>query len=372
LEKGELTLEQWTRIVDQLHENGFRNVELFGGNVLIRKDLLIPLLHHLHKLKWNVYIPTNQIGLDQKTIEAFVETEVAMLYISTDGVAEYQNKIRGFEGADNLNTKSIRAIRDYREQLGKTCPKLVCNTTISKFNVDIFEKIPDYAIEMGFDEVHFEYVGEMDDEVILNSLIDGLKPTPMFVQQNGESILASKKQARIIKMKLKRIKRQYRNAPIAIITINIDDLSEENLYKGTIPHKKCYDERIEVNIDPYGNIVACPIIHNYAYGNLLSEDFKNIWNNQRHKRFRTLQNCGNLPMCDHCILGVQRNPTLWRSVKRNFKMYGIDAFYRFISSKKMGKFNNSHSDKNHVMDSSNSMPELNEESLLTIGKPNES
>ena len=332
LEEGELTLEQWTRIADQLHENGIRNVELFGGNVLIRKDLLIPLLHHLHKLRWNVHIPTNQIGLDQKTIEAFVETEVAILYISTDGVAEYQNKIRGFEGADNLNAKSIRAIRGYREQLGKTRPKLVCNTTVSKFNVDILEKIPDYAIEMGFDEVHFEYAGEMDDEVVSKSLIDGLKPTPMFVQQNGVSILASEQQAKEIKRKLKLIKKLYRDAPIEIMTINIDDLSEEDLYKGTIPHKKCYDERIEVNVDPYGNIVACPVIHNYAYGNLLSEDFKSIWNNQHHKRFRKLQNCGELPMCKHCILGVQRNPTLWRSVKRNFKMYGVDAVHRFISS----------------------------------------
>jgi len=124
-----------------------------------------------------------------------------------------------------------------------------------------------------------------------------------------------------------------------------------------------------VNVDPYGNIVACPVIHNYSYGNLLSEDFKSIWNNQRHKRFRSLQNCGKLPMCDHCILGVERNPTLWRSVKRNFKMYGIDALHRFISYK---KFINNHSNKNHLMDSSNGRHELNKETLPTIGKSHES
>ncbi|MFQ5753043.1 MAG: radical SAM/SPASM domain-containing protein [bacterium] len=372
LKDGELNLEQLIQIANDLHENGIRNAELFGGNVLLRKDVLIPLLYHLQTLGWTVTIPTNQIGMDAKTIKALVDTEVFILYISTDGIDEYQNEIRGFKGADNLNTKVVRAIRDYRDKSSKKYPRLVCNTTISKYNVDIMEKIPGFALKMGFDSVAYEYAGEMNDEVISSSLIDGLKPTPMFVQQDGQSILASKEQAKEIKRKIKLIKRQYRHAPIEIATENIDDLSEKQLHRGTIPHKQCYVERVEVTVDPYGNIVSCPVIHNNKYGNLLKDDFKTIWNNERHQRFRHLQNCGDLPMCKHCILGVIRNPSFFRSLKRNFMESGVKAFHRFIASKKRGKFNGNHWDKNHMMDSSNGRHELNNQSLLTVGESHES
>jgi len=372
LQRDELSFEQWKKITNDLHKNGIHKAELFGGNVLLRKDVLIPLLYHLQTLGWKITIPTNQIGLDLKTIKAIVDTEVSTLYISTDGIDEYQNEIRGFKGADNLNAKVVRAIRDYRDKSGSKYPKLVCNTTISKYNVNIMEKIPGFAFKMGFDSVAYEYAGEMDDDVISNSLIDGLKPTPMFVQQNGQSILASKEQAKEIKRKIKLVKRQYRYVPIEVETENIDDLSEKHLYRGTIPHKKCYVERVEVTIDPYGNIVSCPVIHNNKYGNLLKDDFKTIWNNESHQRFRQLQNCGNLPMCKHCILGVVRNPSFLRSLKRNFMTSGVNAFYRFISSKKKRKINNNYFDNSHLVDSSNGMPELNKESLLTVGESRES
>lgn len=333
----EMSLKQWKKVANILHENGIESVELFGGNILLRKDILIPLIYHMKSLGMELHIPTNQIGLDPKTITAIVEAEVDMLYISTDGIQEYQDRIRGFKGASNLNNRTVQTIRQFRDRLNKSKPKLVCNTTVSKFNVDILDQIPEYAIEMGFDEIHFEYAGEMDDAVISESLIDGLKPTPMFVQQNNQTILASAQQAKLIKEKLAAVKRKYRNGPIHVQTINIDVLSEENLHKGTIPHDKCYVERVEVTVDPYGNLVPCPVIHNYHYGNLLTQDFNSIWNNHRHQRFRELQNCGELPMCRHCILGVQRNPSFALSLRRNFLQYGYEPLLRFFS--RNGKYN---------------------------------
>jgi len=336
----ELSLEGWKKVAEALYENGITSVEIFGGNVLLRKEVLVPLIYHMKSLGMELHIPTNQIGLDPKTIEAIVDAGVDVLYISTDGVQEYQDKIRGFDGAINLNKKIIKSIRECREKLKKDKPELVCNTTISKFNVDILDQIPEYAIEMGFDSVHFEYAGEMDDQMISASLIDGLKPTPMFIQQNNQSILVSQQQAKILKRKLKEIKRKYRHAPIYIRTINTDIFSEKNLYEGTIPHKKCYVERIESTVDPYGNLVACPVIHNNQYGNLLEEDFKSIWNNSRHKRLRKLQNCGKLPMCHNCIYGAQRNPSFRLSLKRNFLVYAYDPLLKLMS--RNGKYNGCH------------------------------
>ena len=109
LQKQELGLEQWKTIATEVRNQGVRAVELFGGNVLLRKDLLIPLLRHLRQLQMSVYFPTNQIGLDAETIEAIVEQQVEMLYLSTDGVAEDQNDIRGVRAAASMNQSAIRS-----------------------------------------------------------------------------------------------------------------------------------------------------------------------------------------------------------------------------------------------------------------------
>jgi len=184
-----------------------------------------------------------------------------------------------------------------------------------KPKIDILEQILEYALRNGFDEIHFEYAGEMTQEDVDNSIIDGLKPAAYLVKQE-ESILIDSVNARYLKDRLRNLKRRYASENIGITTINIDSLSAENLQEGTIPHKKCYVERNEVTVDPSGNIVACPFFNNYITGSLLDNSFDNVWNNERHRHFRKHQNSGNIAMCRRCILGVQRNPSFFKSLKR--------------------------------------------------------
>ena len=88
------------------------------------------------------------------------------------------------------------------------------------------------------------------------------------------------------------------------------------MWQGTIPHRKCYVERNEITVDPYGNLVVCPFFRNYVLGNIIEMSFKDIWNNEKHKYFRKIQNNGGFPICPHCILGVQRNPGVAKSLQR--------------------------------------------------------
>ncbi len=334
LKKQELSLEQWKQIANQLSARGIRAVELFGGNILLRKDLLIPLLHHLHQLNMAVHIPTNQIGLDAETIEAMVAAQVDTVYLSTDGVDDSQNDIRGVKGAANINQSAISLLRQARRRHASRKPTLVCNTTISNLNYHSVEQIVSYALEQGFDEVHCEYVGEFDSADVDASLINGLRPDPSYIRQPGKSVLLSPPQAETLKTTLARIKRTYRGSPLTVTTLNIDVLSTRRLCQGTIPHSKCYMERREVTVDPAGNLTPCPFITNYSYGNLLQEGFDALWNNQRHQQFRKLQNSGQLPMCRHCILGVQRNPPFWLALRRNLTAHGTEPLLRQLARRR--------------------------------------
>ena len=310
--KKEIGFKEWRLIIDKLADSGVETAEVFGGNVLLRKELLISVLEYLRKKDIVIHLPTNQIGLDDDIGEAIAST-VNYVYISTDGVGEYQDNIRGQEGAFNRAENTITKLLKLRDN--NKSPRLVCNTTVSKYNVNILEKVVEYALDMGFDEIHFEYAGEMSQEHIEHSIIDGLRPTPYYVRQE-ESILVDQAGARVLKNSLRRIKQKYSDKNIDIRTINIDSLSERNLYEGTIPHKKCYVERDEVTVDPSGNLIICPFINNYIMGSLIKSSLKEVWNNERHRNFRQYQNLGALEMCKHCILGVQRNPGLLTSLKR--------------------------------------------------------
>lgn len=316
----ELDFDTWKIIIDKLAEAGVKIAEPFGGNALLRKKLLLSVLKYLHQKGISIHLPTNQIGLDDEVAEAIVRY-VDTVYLSNDGLGSEQDLVRGVEGASRLAEDAIDRILRLRKNIhDRANPlRIVCNCTVSKYNISSMEDVAQYAVTKGFDEIDFEYAGEFEKEVVEASKVMGITPYAQYVRQ-GASILANKEEAAIIKESLTNIKRRYKNSSIYVQAINIDSLSLKNLYEGTIPHKKCYIERNEVTIDPYGNIVICPFITNYMLGNLARESFDHIWNNQKHRIFREAQNSGRLPMCRHCILGVQRNPSFMKSLHRIYLM----------------------------------------------------
>lgn len=309
--KKEIGLEEWTVVLDKIADAGIKVVEVFGGNVLLRKDLLVKVLPYMRKKGFIVHLPTNQIGLDEEIARSIAEN-ADVVYISTDGTGEYQDRIRGLSGSGSRVESAVSMLRRMKKN---GSPRLICNTTVSKHNVEIVDRIADEAAKQCFDEMHLEYVGEITDEHIDHSLIDGLRPAPYYVKQ-GESVLLDMEKARLFKEKVREIKRKYRRSDLFVFTVNVDILSEKEMCEGTIPNKKCYVERNEITVDPYGNVVGCLFINNYILGNIVKEPLESIWNNERHKRFREVQNKGCLEMCEHCILGVQRNPTFLTSLKR--------------------------------------------------------
>jgi len=302
--KRELTPAEWVRAADTLTDAGVTVFELFGGDVFLRKDALFPLIWRLKKKNATVHIPTNSRLLDEETAEMLIDAGVDYLYLSTDGIRETHDSIRGIGNAFASVQRAIKAL--VKSRRNRSWPRLICNTTVSKYNVDSLEKIAQFASTSGFDEVDFEYVGEMTKEDVASSMVDGFSPTPYFLR-DGESVLISPAQAVILKKKLRAIHRKHTSTGFTVSSVNIDCLSEDDLITGSVPRHKCYTERCEVVVDPGGNVVACPFFHTYKLGNLFEEDFKKIWWSKKHESFhRHLREKG-LPMCRHCIPSVQRS-----------------------------------------------------------------
>jgi len=85
----ELDLSEWKRVGDVFFNNGITNVELFGGDVLLRNDMLIPFIKYLKEKDFVIYLPTNSNLIDEKMAFDLVEASVDRIYLSTDGLTVY-------------------------------------------------------------------------------------------------------------------------------------------------------------------------------------------------------------------------------------------------------------------------------------------
>jgi len=335
----ELGLAEWKRIVEQLSENNIRIVELFGGDVFLRQDILMPLIKFIKERGMTIHLPTNGNLLNLDIAGELVRSGLDVIYLSVDGIKDAQDKIRGVDGTFDRAHRAIKYLTQARA--GKQTPRLICNTTVSNLNIDSLDDIPAFAYQAGFDENHFEYVGEFCEKDLEQSVIDGIKPTPYYMKQE-DSVLLNKEEAIRLKNILWMIRKKFVNTSLGILTVNIDTLPIDDLYQGSINNKKCYMLRTEITVDPYGNVVPCMCINNYFLGNLVESNFQEIWNNAKHSRFTKQQRRGKLSLCKHCIYGVQRNHPFYMSLKRIYYTHilnwYLNHFYK-VSYSPVGRGN---------------------------------
>ncbi|MDD4900449.1 MAG: radical SAM protein, partial [Candidatus Omnitrophica bacterium] len=315
-EQPELSLDDWRKFIDMAAPRGIKSVELFGGDALIRKDVIAPLAAYIkEKGIPQVEVTTNCNLLDEEMAKSLVDAGVDVFYTSVDGVGDLHDRVRGVAGSFKNVERGIRALAKIRKNRG--CPKIIANCTISKLNIDSFEKVAEFAKAAGADTVAFEYVGEFPDASLFNSAINGIDPEPYYITQK-QSLFLDHEEAILLKSKLKTIKEKYRNNGLEVITSNIDILKISNLTQGVFARNKCYVCRLYAIVDPFGNIIPCPFFNRYQLGNIRQTHFDYIWNNERHTQFIQHRDNKEAALCNHCILNVERNPGFFMSLRKSY------------------------------------------------------
>ncbi len=318
VQENEMSLDEWKRFVDMITPLGIRNMEMFGGDALLRKDVLFPLTEYAKKKGIpEIDLVTNCLLMDEETANRIIETGISVLYISVDGTGELHDNVRGTPGAFEKVAKSIASVAKKRRRLNSRTPRIVINCTVSALNYHAIDKILDFANESGADKFAFEYVGQFPKKCLKNSAINGIEPQPYYLDEEN-SIRLSTEQALLLKRKLYTIKANSRNLNVYFNSLNIDVLSVENMVSGVLPNKRCYISRYLIIADPYGNIIPCPFHNNYVIGNVRQQPFRNIWNNKQHQVFMEYVDKGKCEMCRYCILGVERNPTPLQALRKQF------------------------------------------------------
>ncbi len=311
----ELTLEEWQHFIDIVPFR-IRNIEMFGGDALLRKETLIPLIRYCRKKGIpGVDLVTNANLLDENTARDLIKAGTSTVTVSMDGVGRTHERVRGLPESFEKVTRGIEYLLRHRHSRHAP-PLIVANCTVSKLNVNGIKETADFAEALGVDMIAFEYVGEIPKETIPASAINGIEPTPYYTRQK-ESLLLTLEEARELKQAVSNLKKRRQNSRMQIFTRNIDCLRPEDMANGTFPFSRCYICRYYITVDPYGNILPCLFYHNYQLGNIREEKFSSLWKNAKHRAF--MKRAGKTAMCRHCIFAVERNVSLLQAAAKSLR-----------------------------------------------------
>jgi MoaA/NifB/PqqE/SkfB family radical SAM enzyme len=314
----ELAAEEWKKVLDQCRELGVGVVEFFGGDVLLRADVLVELVRHASSLGLVSYLPTNSHLMTGELAERLVRAGLDFVWFSLDGIGSIHNDVRR---VSKSFSKVDQAIRDFRRARGDAKrPFININCVVSRYNLEHFEKVVEYADEAGCDGIDIEYVGQISQESIEKSEIRGMQPTPFFVSPgDGSSALLDWEGAVRLKETIAGLKTPKRfRSDLNIDTGKVDMMSKEEIVAGRYRHRRCYITRSWINMDPYGNMIGCPQYNNYLIGSVRDRPLPSLWRNQRHLDFMEARARGDFAICRFCSMGAGTNNTPWQKIQSEY------------------------------------------------------
>ena len=297
--EDELTWEQWEPILENLAENNIRSIELFGGDALLRKDVLVNMIRFCTEHNIYTFFPTNSSSLTEKTIEDIVDAGLGTIYFSLDEVPDMGESIRGVKRHYERVEKSVKLLKKVRA--GSEKPRIVCITTVSSMNYRHLEILTEIAFELGADEHEIHGITEFTTQAVEISAVDGILPDPYFMPTDGKSHSFTEEEARELMAILERTRKQKdKYQPMSIYMANMEGRKIEDFTELTYPHQTCLFATTQVVISPYGDVQPCLYYKDYQLGNLMNYELSAIWGNDKHKLFCEQQRKHQIPLCDHC------------------------------------------------------------------------
>ncbi len=297
--EDELTWEQWEPILKNLAESNIRSIELFGGDALLRKDLLVNMIRFCNDHDIYTFFPTNSSSLTEKTIENLVDAGLGTIYFSLDEAPDSDESIRGVKRHFERVEKSVKLLKQARGD-GKK-PRIVCITTVSSMNYRRLEELTEIAYRLGADEHEIHGISEFTTKAVESSAVDGILPDPYFMPTDGKSHSFTEEEARELIVVLQRIRKQKdKYQPMSIYMANMEGRKVKDFTELTYPHQTCLFATTQVVISPYGDVQPCLYYKDYQLGTLKSHDLSDIWGNEKHKLFCEQQRKHQIPLCDHC------------------------------------------------------------------------
>lgn len=281
--EGELTTDQWCKVIDNVLEAGVFEILLSGGEATMRKDLL-DIAAYIKKKGAGYCLLSNTTLIDDEMAKGLKETGCEKVESNMDGYdAETYDAFRGVKGAFDATIRGIKACI-------KNGLPVRCNVMETKMNIFDLKKIVDKAYEIGVREVCVVPL-ESGGRAKVNDHLS-------FSEEDMPKLYAFYKEVS------EWFDEKYGNMDMVLFTPNMLNANEEGRYakvfdiSGMMP--SCGAGKIHCTIDPYGVVKLCPSDDNVLKregNNLLENDLREIWKNSqilnwiRGSEFTKCQKC---------------------------------------------------------------------------------
>lgn len=271
-----LPFKRVIRLIDELCRMGARQIYYAGGGEPFMHPQLMQILRHTKRKGLECYVNTNFTLVDEKIVKKLVDLEVDSLIVSVwAGTAQVYSATH-----PNKSEATFYQIKDMLQLLNsikRKFPVIKLYNVIFNMNYQELEKMIEFALQTKSEMVEF-------------TVID-------TIPEKTDKLLLSNKEREILFEDCKRIKEKYDspNFKNRIMLFGFEEFMrrisntdakvaeyDSNII-GTMP---CYAGWVFTRILADGNVNSCLKSHRFPVGNILSQDFGQIWNDTLQMYFR--------------------------------------------------------------------------------------
>jgi MoaA/NifB/PqqE/SkfB family radical SAM enzyme len=292
---------------------GDLRVNLTGGEIFMRKDILSVLDLFRDKGYACGYLTTNGTIINEERAEALVElARIGFLNhvsVSVDGPNDLHDKARGVKGTFERTAAGLRCLQEAaaRKQVSL---RVSINTTVAHESLDTLDRMVDVAEELGVDAIglnHLMYatpaerdetlrlIGETDPAIVSTFITDDPQVAPDRVRTQVEAL----KQ----KCDDKGVLFDYRpkvHTP----------LIEPYYTPGAPLAGRCLYPFLQARVSFSGKMFFCPFIR-VEVGDLTTSTLEEVWNSPRYIDMRKrLLDHKLFPVCQRCCKVELEQPAL--------------------------------------------------------------
>ncbi len=297
----ELNWEQWQTIFENMAKNGVKSVELFGGDALLRKDLLCDMIRFCRDHNMATYFPTDSSSISQELADELVEAGLENIYFSLDETSAIEGQVRGVKRHESRVKASIARLKAARGD--NKYPRITCISTISNMNYRYIFQFASIARDAGADNFEVRGLTDFRTQSLAESMVNGVPPDPYFTATNSKQHAFSPSQANELLRMLEtlwRMRDEY--SPLHVQMTNMQGIEQQNLTEMVYPSHDCHFCTNYVVVSPYGDVMPCPYFNKYELGNLLQDDLKDVWGNDKHRHFCDKQKKDEIDLCRYCSI----------------------------------------------------------------------
>jgi len=316
LNAADMSLETFKNFVDDVKK--FKPLIAFKGAEPLMRNEIKEFVSYVRKNGMKCSLTTNALLLEKRAEDLF-EADLSEIQISIDGPPELHDVIRGVPKSFELARRGIQKLQELKKRAGKQTPRIYTNTTISNLNYDKLVEVFHSLKDLNLDFMRFQLANFVTEEMAERHNLqygDFVKAAPSSISLEFN---VTKTDVDVLYNQIKELKQLQQTTTIKIRFF--PQLSYEELRKYFYQHDKflsnfrrCFYPWVIGAINSNGDVVPFLRCYDYVMGNIKTQKFTDIWNNNRFMQFRggLKKGGGALTACTRCC-GIYGASSLFKA-----------------------------------------------------------